>query len=74
MNVQKEKGLTASARTLNLLFNEPFRWVKGRGEETPERAEAFEERAVPTAGPRGKEGAEADNKKRCISPVTMHAK
>lgn len=35
LNAQKEKGLTAGARTLNLLFNGPFQWVKGRGKETP---------------------------------------
>jgi len=49
LNAQKEKGLTASARTLNLLFNGPFRLVKAI-EKKPRRGYAFEEKPVLEGG------------------------
>lgn len=49
MNAQKEKGLTASARTLNLLFNGPFRCAKAV-EKKPWSGHAFEEKPVQKGG------------------------
>jgi len=43
LNAQKEKGLTANARTLNLLFNGPFLLVKAM-QKKPQRGYAFEEK------------------------------